>query len=178
MDDFLSKPFQRQQLVAILTRVTALAMTAAAPAAVQGELVADVAPATPDPGADAPILDLQVLEEIRALQNPDKPDLLAELLRMFLDRSPEQVRGIVAAAAAPDAALLSRNAHALKGACGNLGLVAMADLLGKIERLARRDQLTEAAPLVERLPSAHDVAAAALGAELARDAGEGVRTHG
>jgi two-component system, sensor histidine kinase and response regulator len=228
MDEFLSKPFQRQQLLAMLARVTSAsaeavtdaraptgakatvaavsvasttataadgaaaatavpvglpppALVASAAATAEG----DAAAATPrSPGErlpsapGLPVLDPQALDEIRAVQSPHKPDLVTQLLQLFLDRSPAQLEEIAQAAAGADARQLMRAAHGLKGSCGNLGLAALAELLGRIEHLAKREQLAEAAEHVEQLPAAYALAVSAVHAERARAAPEAMSGHG
>ena len=208
MDDFLSKPFQRSELVAVLLRnlrviapvvvpdqppesitsrvpirawMTAIAPTAAitgatptaatAVAASQTAVPAAPAPAAVPPsapGAGAEVLDRRVLDRIRAIQRPGQPDLVARVLRMYLERSPAQIRAIAAAAAAADPPGLARAAHDLKGGSGNLGLVQVVELLARIEQLARKDQLAGLAPMMSELPAVHAAAIAAVRDELER----------
>jgi signal transduction histidine kinase/CheY-like chemotaxis protein len=134
-------------------------------------LVAAAAPATAAraavPGGPG-VLDRRVLDRIRAIQRPDRPDLVARVLAIYLERSPEQVQAIVEAACAADPGRLASAAHALKGGSGNLGLVQLTELVERIEQLARRDQLTGAAALVAELPAIHAAAVAAVRGELAR----------
>jgi two-component system, sensor histidine kinase and response regulator len=228
MDDFLSKPFQRHQLAAILGRAVSEGVEVSAPGS--GEVAADEprdnayddaggegtpaseersrtaapaapptvegapssaapAPASRPPAlvADAhaagdaeglPILDREVLAEIRALQRPGRPDLAAQLLRLFLDRSPGQVSSILAAVAAQEGGAVMRAAHDLKGGSGNLGLCALADLLGRIEALAKRELLGELPPLIDQLGGAHQTAVMAVTAELASALPEARSSHG
>jgi signal transduction histidine kinase/DNA-binding NarL/FixJ family response regulator/HPt (histidine-containing phosphotransfer) domain-containing protein len=122
-----------------------------------------------------PVLDPARLSEIRAMQRPGRPDLATQLLQMFTERSPAQ---IAAVCAARDGKELMRAAHELKGACGNLGLAALAELLGRIEHLAKRDQLDEAAALVAQLPEAYARAMDAVAGELARAADATRSEHG
>ncbi len=222
MDDFLSKPFQRQQLLALLGRAvsgtmtwapgrmlsanptpTPIAIPTPAPIAIPTPTPIAIPTPTPTPNpapnpnpalnpaptptptplatptltlrpiatpsaapvAEAlPVIDLEIISELRDIHPPGKPDLASQLLQMFLDRSPAQIAGIVAAAR--DGSQLMRAAHELKGASGNLGLKVLAELLGRIEYLARRQLLDDVAPLLARLPEVHQQAAAAARAEL------------
>src|SRR5262249_5092381 len=128
----------------------------------------ETAPARPGDARAPAVLDLAALDRIRAVQRSDRPDLVTRVLRLYLERSPEQLQAIVDAAAAADASRLARAAHALKGGSGNLGLLQIADLLGRIEQLAKQGQLAEVSPLMSRLPGVHAAAAAAVRGELER----------
>lgn len=203
MDEFLSKPFQRQQLVAMLAKVTApgaanheeqgashggqVACGPREPAAPvedgseQGashdgqatrgprDTVAPVAEGSTERSgtpASAPVLDRETLEEIRALQRPGRPDLAAQLLHMFLDKSPQQLEAIAHAVASGDADAAMRTAHEVKGASGNLGLRALYEAAGRVEASAKGGRQAELVHALEPLRRAHQAAVAAVLAEL------------
>jgi signal transduction histidine kinase/CheY-like chemotaxis protein/HPt (histidine-containing phosphotransfer) domain-containing protein len=196
MDDFLSKPFRRKELAAILLRhMPNQAMLAATQAVISAAPVMPVAAAasvTPisaapmmpiaAPGrssipivrrvaAASPaldVLDSSALDRIRAIQRPDRPDLVKRVLQMWLDTAPAKLLAITEAAQASDAHRLARAAHDLKGGSGNVGLVQIADQLARIEQLAKQDRLGEIAPLLSQLPDLHIAAAAAVRGELER----------
>jgi CheY-like chemotaxis protein/HPt (histidine-containing phosphotransfer) domain-containing protein len=160
MDDFLSKPFQRRELAALLQRhvpgqSTAIALPGLTTA------IATIAPS-------AEILDRRALDRIRAVQRPDRPDLVRRVLQIFLERSPVQLAAIAEAATAGDAHRLASAAHDMKGGSGNLGLAQVAELLARIEQLAKQGQLAEAAPLVSQLPVLAAAATVAVRGELER----------
>ncbi|HEX3760070.1 MAG TPA: ATP-binding protein [Kofleriaceae bacterium] len=210
MDDFLSKPFRRRELAALLLRHTPGAIatlpppargapptlvTAPAPAPPTAPAaLAVVAPAAAPPGRDATriasipilrapepardadratdraaeVLDRNALDRIRAIQRPDRPDLVRRVLQIFLDRSPAQLQAISDAAAAGDGHRLARATHDLKGGSGNLGLVQLAELLARIEQLAKQDRLADADALLSQLPALSAAAATAVRDELDR----------
>jgi HPt (histidine-containing phosphotransfer) domain-containing protein len=111
------------------------------------------------------VLDPSTLAQIRATQRPGRPDLVARILTLFLEKSPAQLSEICEAASDP--ARLARAAHSLKGGSANLGLVQLASLLSSIEQHAKRNQLTEIPTLLEALPGAHAAAMQAVRHELA-----------
>jgi HPt (histidine-containing phosphotransfer) domain-containing protein len=109
-----------------------------------------------------------VLDRIRAIQRPDRPDLVERVLKLYLERSPAQIQAIVDAAATTEPTRLVRAAHDLKGGSGNLGLVQLVELLARIEQLARRERLADVPPLLAVLPTVHAAAVAAVRDELER----------
>ena len=73
----------------------------------------------------------------KALQQAgDDPDLLAEVLGVFVDESAGWARDIQDAAAARDAERLRRAAHTVKGAASNCGAAQTAALASSVEHLA------------------------------------------
>jgi HPt (histidine-containing phosphotransfer) domain-containing protein len=122
------------------------------------------------PAAPAPlaILDRGALDRIRAIQRADRPDLVSRVVAIYLERSPAQIQEVADAAAAADATRLLRAAHDLKGGSGNLGLLQIADLLARIEQLAKRHLLADLPPLLSQLPIVHAAAVTALRDELDR----------
>jgi two-component system sensor histidine kinase/response regulator len=181
MDDFLSKPFRRRDLAAMLLRHVPgppmpVALPLAAPLARPAALAAAIAvlkPVAVQAPAIAPapapeVLDRRALDRIRAIQRPDRPDLVRRVLQIYLERAPAQLEAIADAAAASDRPRLTRAAHDLKGGSGNLGLAQLADLLAQIEQCAKRDRLAEVGPLLSQLPLLSAAAVAAVRGELAR----------
>lgn len=79
-----------------------------------------------------PPVDDEVLEMLASLQEPGEPDLLAELVTLFLRDTPTRLRDLEQRplAAGPTA----RVAHAVKGSAGNLGATYMQDLASALEQ--------------------------------------------
>ena len=105
----------------------------------------------------APVaIDAASLRNIRMLQRPGRPDLLAAIIEIYLSTTPGEVDTLVAAVAARDLALAGRTAHKLKGNSRAVGALRVGDLLASIE--AAVDEATPA-PLASRvaeLREAHD----------------------
>ncbi|HEY0195684.1 MAG TPA: ATP-binding protein [Kofleriaceae bacterium] len=189
MDDFLSKPFRRSELATLLLRhsqgdasahaplvgfrAPAPKARAAAPSAAPTMPIAIGAMSLPTESVPVPVptlptvIDRSVLERIRSIQRPDRPDLVARVLTLYLEKSPSQVQALLDAAGAGDATRLTRAAHDLKGGSSNLGLIQLAEMLARIEQLARKHQLAELAPLIQQLPITHATALAEIERELA-----------
>ena len=83
------------------------------------------------------VIDQNALEALRSLQDDSDDDLLAELIELFLQDAPVRLGAIREAIAGEDWAQLAASAHSLKGSCGSLGAVRMADLCGRLERYGR-----------------------------------------
>ena len=89
-----------------------------------------------------PPVDPEVIEMLASLQEPGEPDLVVELITLFLRDTPERLGDL--AGSALDAAQVARVAHALKGSAGNLGAGGLQELAGQLEQAAHRGADLEA----------------------------------
>jgi CheY-like chemotaxis protein len=123
MDDYVTKPIQPDLLRRALERCEPLA------------------PAPSPPAANGMTLDLQVLADLRLLQDPGAPDFVTELIGHFLREVPQSVADLTASLAAGDARRASRVAHSMKSSCANLGAMRLSRLCAAIERLASAGEI-------------------------------------
>jgi HPt (histidine-containing phosphotransfer) domain-containing protein len=101
--------------------------------------------------APDPALDPAVLDTLRQLTLPGEPDVLTDVLRLFLDEAPKKIRALQAAFDAGDAPQMARLAHSLKGSSGNIGAGALMDVCRRLDELAAAGDLTRIAPLLAAL---------------------------
>ncbi len=136
MDDYLSKPFTEAQLAKVLSKW--------APPDSGSAWAAPRAPEVTESDT------AEVAGGLDVLQGPHagRPALLIKLLRSMLGHAPEVVRGLKAAHAAQDFAMLTLNAHSLKSSAGNLGAQELAELCGRLEAAARAKTLAPCGPLL------------------------------
>ncbi len=69
----------------------------------------------------AGVLDMDVVEELLSLTGDDEPELLLDLIGMFLEDAPIKLKTIQDGLASGDYEALATAAHSLKGSAGNLG---------------------------------------------------------
>ena len=86
----------------------------------------------------SPAVDPEILEMLASLQEPGEPDLVVELVSLFLRDTPERLRGLQERPLDP--AQTVRIAHAVKGSAGNLGASHLQDLAGRLEQSGHRGQ--------------------------------------
>ena len=96
------------------------------------------------------ILDPTTLETLRGLQEDGDDDLLVELIDLFLEDAPGRVESMRDAIAREDWPALTSCAHSLRGSCGSLGALHLAELCGHLEQLGRSGGGRPAAELVYR----------------------------
>lgn len=125
MDAFLSKPFQEEELVAVLRRC-----------------LADAGGTVPSGRFDRTVA--------LARANGDSA-LLAELSGLFLDETPQTLAAIERALATSDLAAVERLAHRLKGSLLTLAASPAAGLALELETAARSRSLETCAPMLAEL---------------------------
>ena len=109
---------------------------------------------------DHPVLDPQPLRDL--LDMGAAPELVQELIALYEEDVPLRMAMLRTALAALDARQTMMDAHQLRGALGNLGLLRFAELAAGIETFAREGHLERVPALAEALPAAYEEARLAL----------------
>ncbi len=110
--------------------------------------------------SDLPILDPRPLRDL--LEIGATMGLIQELIGLYQEDVPTRLAMLKMALAAGDAGHTAAEAHQLRGALSNLGLVRFADLAARIESLVREGHMAAAPRLAEGLLAAYDEALHAL----------------
>jgi CheY-like chemotaxis protein/nitrogen-specific signal transduction histidine kinase/HPt (histidine-containing phosphotransfer) domain-containing protein len=175
MDDYITKPLDRAKLTALLAhwlerspyRIAPPATTAPAvevdllgPSAFappsgqaanltrpQRTPAVAAAPATGSVTASGPVLDTEVVDDLRDVMGAE----FLALIRAFLEDTPRTLQRLQAAAAANDVPTLIASAHSLKSTSANLGALQMSDLAREIEHGGRAGTLSQPRVPVARL---------------------------
>jgi HPt (histidine-containing phosphotransfer) domain-containing protein len=101
--------------------------------------------------AETPVLDRQVIETLRQLTPPGEPDVLTEVLQMFLSEVPPRIDRLRNAWNAGDIQGMYRAAHSLKGSAGNIGAKRLYDVARQLDDLGRAGDVASSAPLMDEL---------------------------
>jgi two-component system, sensor histidine kinase and response regulator len=110
--------------------------------------------------SDLPVLDPRPLNDLFNLGG--SAELIQELIALFREDVPPRLAALRAAFEASDASQILMEAHQLKWALSNMGLVRFADLASRIEVLAREGHLESSSGSVGELDAAYDEALRAL----------------
>jgi signal transduction histidine kinase/DNA-binding response OmpR family regulator len=139
MNDYLSKPVQRDELLTVLSRWLPGAAPAADPPA---------PPAPPaEESAEEPVFDeADLLSRLQADRR-----IVRAVIGLFLDDWPNQWANLEAALASGSADELRGAAHAIKGSAANLGAKALRAAAVDLENVALSDDLTAVGELPQRL---------------------------
>ncbi|WHZ17779.1 MAG: Two-component system sensor histidine kinase [Nitrospira sp.] len=178
MDDYLTKPFTQMQLREILLKLmmkkvpSTHASSATSTSLPDSTFPPDSSPQTVQPMANTVLvpsdMDLKALDGIRALQRPNRPDILASVLRKYLDNSRDSVDALRDAIRSNDAAALQAIAHRLKSSSAQLGAMALAGRCNELETMGARKNLIDADRVLAQLQTDYLAACAVFRSEIAK----------
>ena len=144
MDDYLSKPFKEKDLITILNQWLS------GESAEVDSLSVDPDPENKRSEASAHI-DHTVLNNIRKLQRPDRPDIFVHLIGVFLDSSDNLIANIREAVHAGDPEALWQSSHSMKSSSGQIGVVRLAEICLKMEKIGRKNNMENAGKFLKEL---------------------------
>jgi PAS domain S-box-containing protein len=159
MDDYLSKPFNRDQLRTTLERW------------LHQKPIRDKSPTSPQPqpvGARSSI-DIHMLDNIRALQRDGAPDILKKVIDLFLNDTPNLLQDLHEAVTKCDAKVLQNTAHRLKSSSANLGAVKLAAMCKEVEKMARLNKIQEAKTQLREIEAEYEAVRVALETVIRKD---------
>ena len=133
MDDYLSKPFETNELFKTIKRCVDRAQTAIG-------------------------LDHAVVEPLRV----GKPDLCKRLIRIYLETTPARLGTLERALTNDDCAAVQLTAHTLKSSCANLGAVRLSDLCRQLESAAESGNLDSGPALFAEIRSEYEIVSTTL----------------
>lgn len=132
----------------------------------QWELLPMARPAhASDDGTVPDAVDMAVLRAFEEIQAEGEPDLIVELIDLYLKDAPVKLASMQEAVAREDSGSLRRAAHGLRGSSASIGAAQVAALCDGLEHASRVDS---AGQLVEQLGRELEGARRALEAERRR----------
>lgn len=96
-------------------------------------------------------VDLAMLASYEEIQLDGKPDLIVELIDLYLEDAPRRVAVMQESLAKRDWLSLKREAHNLRGSSGNLGALQMARICDEIEGIESGNLFASTAALLNGL---------------------------
>ena len=115
-------------------------------------------------GITSDAVDMELLNAFEELQLDDGPDLIVELIDLYLPDAAQRVSQIREASIEAEWASLKRAAHNLKGSSGSLGVRHVAEICERLERVDSHDSPQTVADLVRLLEYESALASASLAA--------------
>ncbi|HXX63642.1 MAG TPA: response regulator, partial [Bacteroidota bacterium] len=119
MDDYIAKPVRQSDLAGVIKRRLPY---------VQG-----AEGGSPSAVASDELIDENVLRELQDLGGEDDPDLVCQIIRLFIVEAPQRMELIRSGLCAGDLKSVRETAHQLKGASRQLGLRVLAALCQRLE---------------------------------------------
>ncbi|MBL6999332.1 MAG: response regulator, partial [Gammaproteobacteria bacterium] len=160
MDDYMSKPFDQLQLLAILHNWL-------------GEMKEDKTEqetkSSPNSLDSTTELQKRPLDNIRAMQQPGSPSILNRIITIFLQESPKLLASIQHAVSEKDSTSLLEAAHSLKSSSANLGALELAAISRELEALGKAENMVQAGELLDKLESVYNRAISALTDEMEQE---------
>lgn len=100
---------------------------------------------------NTPALDASVLESLRQLNQQGQPDIVREVLTVFLDDAPKRLAAIDQAVRSRNGQDIQRAAHSFKGAAGSIGASALQERCRELEDTGKAGALDGAAALKQQI---------------------------
>jgi CheY-like chemotaxis protein/HPt (histidine-containing phosphotransfer) domain-containing protein len=178
MDDYMTKPFTQGELGNMIQQWVQRPGDEATATSDQSKAVpAEPAQSPPDlteQGTgqapvralpDEPLAD-QVLDQLRTLRRPGRPDPVAKILTSFLESSATYVSAIHQAVVHQNAEALFRAAHALKSSSAMIGAMGLSSILKDFELLGRQGNVAGSHKRMAELDTVYEAVRQAVLNEL------------
>ncbi len=137
MDDYISKPVMMDELIAALERCKPLDSRVRTP-------LNDRSGELPTPGS----IDAVALKTLQMMIGDDSPELLSELIDLFIETTPDLLSDIRQAVEHADAPALAHAAHTLKSSSASMGAQNLALLCAELESIGKANSLDGASERV------------------------------
>ncbi len=114
------------------------------------------------------VIDQKVWDNITALQKEGAPDMLGQVISLYLEHSSKQLRVLHEAINTGDALAVQRAAHSLKSSSANLGAKMLSLFFKEVESLARCNSIDNAVKLISKIEKEYREVESALRTEMER----------
>lgn len=125
-------------------------------------------PVKDDKQSPALSVDPKAWQPILEAQRPGRPDILAKMLRLYLEDSRKLVDSLLTSLAERNGQALQESAHGLKSCSAMVGAARLSELCDQLEGLRTSQSLEEASTLIPVVRQEFDRVCDIFSAELAR----------
>lgn len=120
-----------------------------------------------------PVIDREVFSILEELADDDDPDLVPEIIDLFLEDSAMRMAQVSEASSESDADTIRGAAHALKSSSANIGALRFSKACASLEAAAQGDDPEGLSKLVEEAMQLYGDVRAALDRSTGHSAGTG-----
>ena len=113
-------------------------------------------------GSELTAIDWNVLDALKVLQKPGKPDVRGKLIDSYLSSSPSLFERAKTAVTEADGPSLMSAAHSIKSSSIAIGAISFGKTCFELEQLGRSNNLDNSAAILERAEREFDSVCAAL----------------
>jgi len=162
-DDVLAKPFSLEQLQTTLNQWLPFSARTEQcdPQVQEAPPVPTKSPQYSSTTQD--LLDTSALDQIKSLQRPNAPSILAKVLNHYFSNTPKLLADLQEGLRQADLSLLSRVAHTLKSSSANVGAIRVSEKCKTLEHLARSSKDTDdLESLVQEIVADYEIVAPLL----------------
>ena len=106
----------------------------------------------PMENTNKPIIDMNVIEELKKMNEPGEHDFVKEISDLFLSELPALINNILISYRNKDVTNLIKSAHSLKGASLNIGAAMLAEECKYIELSGRENNINDISNSINKLP--------------------------
>ena len=177
MDDYLSKPFSKDQVLELLIKYLQDKDSLALSSETQNDENAPVSSDSSHYGnaieretKTLPTIDQKALDNIRALQMNGTLDMLSRVINIYLTSSPNLMEKLRKSIASKDADAINTAAHSFKSNSANLGAIRLSELCKELEEMGKNNSLKTAQDSITRIEVEYEKVQASLKEELKRSA--------
>ena len=167
MDDYLTKPFSRANLVEMIERWAGIRQPEPSPPPERETAPSGEDAMASSPGDEQPPIDDSVLDELGSLPGAADSGLVERVIGIYLDTSYPIGGSILEAAEAGDPEELARTAHKLKSSSFEVGAMRLGELCKRLETMGRSESMDGADALARELVDELERVKAALERKVA-----------
>jgi CheY-like chemotaxis protein/HPt (histidine-containing phosphotransfer) domain-containing protein len=153
MDDYLGKPFNVEQLRALLLKWLPDEQKKETSVERNNSVAAKVC-----------TLDEKQLNTIRSLQREGAPDILEKVVDHYFSEAPGFIRKLREAVLADEAGVIRSIAHSFKSSSANLGALRLADYCREMESFGLNNEMTRTREIMEKIEEEYVSVSVALSA--------------
>jgi len=150
MDDYISKPFNPEDITKILNRWCRRQSSGQPENIVPGEKTPEKNMTKNDNSDSCPV-DLTILETVRTSQHDEQSDFLEKVAGTYLTIAETLIEELRAASTANDQRKLEDSSHCLKSSSASIGATQLAELCDKLEHNCRNNVVQNAAEQVAEI---------------------------